>query len=311
MTKMRVICTVALIGFLGGWPLACSTSTDAPAVYPGGAGGAGVEAGNDGAAALGGSSGSHEAGQSGEGGEGGQSAASGSGGSGGGSGSAGSATAGTGGAGGGPACDKHWSREVCPNVDTTPGASVDVSVKGGALLLTETLTPFMCGSVTLPAYSLKVYQPGLSGDFKVVFNFDSFAPAAYGAGVHAYVGAMDSDNDLAEATLMLNGASYDLKVSITHNAAAQEDVKSTSNTAGTLTFQRTSGLLTVTASAGGDSKNLSGLFSDANLRVGFALQGPFNAPSPVASSSVRLLEFQVTGGGGTVVNDTFDCDSVH
>ncbi len=187
---------------------------------------------------------------------------------------------------------------------------MDIGAQNGALVLTETSTPYMCGSMTDPAYSLKVYQASLKGDFKAVFTIDQFVVASSGSGVHAYVGDTAEATEIAVASLFDTGGLH-IKVSITHDGSPQEDSAGTSGTSGTITFQRAGPLLSVVASIGGVDKTLSSVFSTSDLRVGIALQGPYNAPDPPASGSVHVTDFQVTGGGDAVVSDTFDCNSVH
>jgi hypothetical protein len=233
----------------------------------------------------------------------------------GGSGEGGSAGAGgaAGGAGqdAGPPCDKRWTREICPEVGATPGASVKYDIAAGALVLTETLSPFLCGSATKPSMPLKVFQTGLSGDFEIVFSFEGFAAAAYGAAVQAYVYEINNDNEWAGALLTDTGSGLNLKVSVTHAGALQEDVTSASTGSGTFRIKRAGALVTAFAEAGSSSKNISALMAKNDMRVGIALRGPYNAVNPPAASSVRITNFTVTQGGGTVQSDAFDCNSIY
>jgi hypothetical protein len=205
----------------------------------------------------------------------------------------------------------RWTQEVCPAVAATPGASVSAEVAGGVLTLTETLSPWMCGSATLPTFPLKIYQSPVSGDFEVTVTFENLVAAAYGAGVHAYIYDVSNAKTFADASLVGSGSSFELKASLTINDALQDDAVATSSTSGTFTFKRLGGLVTVMAAAGTDKRNISGLLGKNDLRVGIAIQGPFNTPDPAASSSVRILDFAITAGGGKVTADPFDCNSIY
>jgi len=183
-------------------------------------------------------------------------------------------------------------------------------VKGGALVLTETSAPFLCGTAQWPPYALKVFQSGLSGDFTVVFDFEGFTSSGYGVGVHAYVVEIGNDDEAASASILDTGSGTNLKATIIHEGKKQEDVEGTSTKSGKLTIQRVGGFLTVTASGGGDSKNLTSAFSANPLIVGIALQGRYEPADPPQPSSVSIPAFHVTGGGGKVVADEFNCNSI-
>ena len=107
------------------------------------------------------------------------------------------------------------------------------------------------------------------------------------------------------------GSGTTLKVNVTHNDVPQDDQVSTSSKSGTFTIKRAGALVTVQATAGSDKKNISALLTKNDMRVGIAIQGPYDIPDPVAPSSVSILDFSVLNGGGKVVSDTFDCNSVH
>ncbi|MBI5533299.1 MAG: hypothetical protein HY898_11320 [Deltaproteobacteria bacterium] len=284
---------------------ACSAGgTDGPVSTGGGAGSKpDASAGTGGAAGQAGQGGQGVGGDAGEGGSSGEGGTAGTGGVGGSAGGAGEDS--------GPPCDEYWTREICPKVGSTQGASVGFDFKAGALILNETSSPYMCGSTTMPALPLKIYQSGLSGDFEVTFTFEKFVSASYGSGVHAYVIEVGNDKESAEAMLLDSGSGTALKVSVTHEDVPQDDQVSTSSTSGSFTIKRVGALVTVMATAGSDKKNISAVLTKNDMRVGIAIQGPYDVPNPPASSSVSILDFTVTNGGGKVVSDTFDCNSVH
>jgi len=129
--------------------------------------------------------------------------------------------------------------------------------------------------------------------------------------VHAYVVEVNNDQETAAASIVDSGAGTNVKAAVEHDGQKQEEVKGTSSTAGKLTIQRLGGFLTVTAAAGGDSKSVTSQFTKNNLIVGIALQGPYEPGDPAVASSVSIPAFNLTGGGGKVVADSFACDSVH
>lgn len=263
-----------------------------------------------GADASAGQGGGGSGGQPGEGGEAGQGGAAGEGGQTGEGGSQQGGSAGTAGEDAGPPCDKYWTREICPVVGATPGASVAMSAAAGALIITETLTPMLCGSSSEPAIPLKIAQTGLEGDFEVAFTIEKFVAASYGAGVRAFVYDMTDKKESAEAWLTDNGSGPQMKVMVTHAGSPQEEVASTKNTSATFTFKRLGALVTVLIDAGGDKKTLSGLLTNNAMRVGIGINGPYETVDPPASSSVQVTGFTVTAGGGKVKPDAFDCYSV-
>lgn len=236
------------------------------------------------------------AGEGGEGGEIGEGGSTGEGGS-----------SGAGGEDGGPTCPQHWQYDIC---SLSAGASAGIDVKSGAMVLTETASEFMCGGAMWPPYTLKVFQSGLAGDFTVSFDYEGFTSGGYGVGVHAFVVELNNDQETAAASIVDSGAGTNVKAAVEHEGQKQEEVKGTSSTSGKLTIQRLGGFLTVTAAAGGDSKSVTSQFTKNNLVVGIALQGPYEPGDPPVASSVSIPAFNVTGGGGKVVADSFDCNSV-
>jgi len=281
---------------------ACSAGSDSsPIQAPGGAGGGDASAGQAGSATGGqaGEAGGGDGGMSGEGGQSGE----------------GGSAGGTAGAGGeedsGPPCDKFWTREICPLVGATPGASFSLDALGGALVLKETLTPMLCGTPSFPEIPVKITQTGLQGDFEIAFTVEKFSAASYGAGVRAFVVDMADKNESAEAILSDNGSGLEMLVRVTHGGSPQEDKALTKNAAATFTIKRLGAIVTVLIDAGGDKKTISGTVNKNNMRVGIGINGPYNTPDPPASSSVDVTGFTVTDAGGKVKPDAFDCYSVY
>jgi hypothetical protein len=168
----------------------------------------------------------------------------------------------------------------------------------------------MCGTPYFPEVPGKISQTGLQGDFEISFTIEKFQAASYGAGVRAFVVDVNDKNESAEVMLSDNGAGLEMLVRVTHTGSPSEDKASTKNNAATFTIKRLGALVTATIDAGGDKKTISGLVNKNDMRVGIGLNGPYETPTPVVSSSVHVTGFTVTAAGGTVVGDTFDCYSV-
>ncbi len=80
-----------------------------------------------------------------------------------------------------------------------------------------------------------------------------------------------------------------------------------SDTSGLFTIQRTGSTVVVTASTGDSTATITGGFYSLPMVIGVQYGSNFN---PLASTSVTLRRFRITGGGGSVLDDYFDCNSI-
>jgi hypothetical protein len=80
-----------------------------------------------------------------------------------------------------------------------------------------------------------------------------------------------------------------------------------SDTSGFFTIRRTSSTVEVIASTGDSTATITGGFCSSPLTFSIQYGSNFN---PLAKTSVSLRRFKVIGGGGSVIDDYFDCNSI-
>ena len=80
-----------------------------------------------------------------------------------------------------------------------------------------------------------------------------------------------------------------------------------SDTSGFFTIRRTGSTVEVIASTGDSTATIIGGFYNSPLTFSIQYGSNFN---PLAKTSVSLRRFRVIGGGGSVIDDYFDCNSI-
>ncbi|MFM7022237.1 MAG: hypothetical protein ACKOXB_04610 [Flavobacteriales bacterium] len=196
-------------------------------------------------------------------------------------------------------CDKVWT------VKTSVGATVSASIADGALALSSTNT----ASGLVP---LTVYQNGISGDFELTFSFENFQSVS-GAGGYIQLAVTDTLGSTGNrctagiGTLPVTGISA--VVDSTGGDNSHIVIKNSTSTSGSFNMKRVGSLITVTTIAGTDTAKVSSSFSTKALQFGFQL-GNSNVAAVSGVTSIKITDFTIVNGGGTVKSDKFDCSSL-
>ena len=207
-----------------------------------------------------------------------------------------------------PQCYDPWLVEVATTASRIEGADILVQVQGSGLTLEEARSGTQeCGSKTPPCRTVKVYQAGVVGDFQAVWQLESFIGGGTFATAAAFVAEVNGQGT-AQAKLMKSNIEGNL-VSVEVNAGMRsQEGLATSASAATLSLQRTGEKLTVTSqTSSGEKATLTKAFGTGELRVGVAIDA---ASDETTSTTARFPDFTIQGGGGSVRNDSFDCDSI-
>lgn len=202
----------------------------------------------------------------------------------------------------------------CPTIweqATTPRTGATSVVENGALAL---MSPDLGIAPDHIGVSWKTID-SLSGDFDVTVEFTSYvsggtgsffqavvaddaAPGFYASGGIGNVSAAQGTNPAFSATVVPNVA-YD---EATH---ADVQARSDTETAGSITLNKTGSLMTVTTTVGSTSATKSdNSFSGTDFTL--ALQIGNNNPTATVDAPTSVEVTEVTGS----LIDTFDCDSL-
>jgi len=192
-------------------------------------------------------------------------------------------------------CAKVWSVNL-------RNGSASATVGAGALTLSDVDSP--------QASALEVEQAGITGDFDLSFSFTGWTAAGTGAFFQAGIGS-----DVAVQTRFVVGGIGTFPAPVVGVAEQPDtgdpaaDLQATSLVAGTVRYRRTGNTLTATAmTTDATAEIVLDDFSEDPLKVGLQLGSNMGTLS--GTTSVMITDFTITGGGSTVVSDTFDCDSL-
>jgi len=196
---------------------------------------------------------------------------------------------------GGSKCMTSWQ--------VTKGAGGSARIAGGALEL---------GGSSTTGIVAALEQMGLTGALDVTVRFESFMAPGAGAFVQARLTTLEADSKVEALARLKQGEG--LKAQLKSLDGYPEGRTTASGaTAGEFRFNRPMGpgsdTMTVSATAGPDSARNSALFFHQPLRLSIEVgtEGAASAPGTIA---VRITEVVVSGGGGQVRSDNFDCDSL-
>lgn len=207
------------------------------------------------------------------------------------------------------ACTKTWKVLASPEVRGT------ATVEGGAavLRLFPACTTGGFGPRTVYNNSaVALSQSALTGDFVAELTFDAFT---FSKGAVGQLGVWfhDTDGRIYQAVAGVG----DDGVAGVHAAfvgttaeSMSTPITGLSGSSGTLRIERTGTSLTVTASAKGVTRTVSSTaFAYGPLQLYAGLGAPDYAKLD-APATWTISKVTVTGGGGTVVSDAFDADSL-
>lgn len=287
----------------------------------GGMGGTLTVGGDGGRSGTGGSGGSAaaQAGMSGTGALGGNVADGGTGDSGTDAGAAGepATSAGSGGLGGTAGAPAATTLDGCATwtIETAPNATSSITpTDGGLLLFRPGDDPSTRG--VYDTSHIAISQPGLTGDFDVVVEFDHFQPgdarSPWGPVFETGVWFHDPDGLVYQASAQVGAGDAQLQVDVHDGDTLIEFFSPTPATlvdaAGSLEIQRSAGIFTASAVINNvkNSKSSSTPYNAEPLLfyIGIGYMGMRVGP---ADASVRITRVTVKGGGGSVLSDTFDC----
>jgi hypothetical protein len=195
---------------------------------------------------------------------------------------------------------------------TAPGSTSTATLVDGALYLVRPGGPPDDGGY-IGTDGVDVVQRGLTGDFDIVVAFEGFVQGDTGerdgpyftAGVHK----LQDDGSTAIARGTVGGQIAFLAVSIDNMGRSGSVIRAANatwleNASGSLQFRRTGTEMTATVTIGhGSDSRSSPLPFDAeplSLFIGIGNGG-------LQETSIKITSVTVTGGGGTVKSDSFDC----
>jgi hypothetical protein len=181
-------------------------------------------------------------------------------------------------------------------------AGSSATVANGALTLSDTNTE--------PGSALEVEQAGVTGDFDLAFSFAGWTAAGTGAFFQAGIGS-----DVPVQTRFVVGGIGTFPI-VGVGVAEQPDtgdpaaqLAATTAVAGSVRYRRTGSTLTATATTSDATAEIVLTdFSEDPLKVGVQLGS--NMGTVAGVTTVDVTEFTISGGGTTVTDDSFDCDSL-
>lgn len=191
-------------------------------------------------------------------------------------------------------CSQVWV------VESTGGPDVDATVMGGELVVSARNIP-------AGAAPISVYQSNLTGDFEGGFFYSMFDSSGPGSYAQAVVGLGMTDYAVAGIGTT---PSAGVGAAVFHPGSSPASmVTPTAATNGFMRFKRTGDMLEVTSSAGGDMAQVTDVLAGGPLRIGIQV-GNNGTDMLGGVTVVHLTEFRMMAGGGEVVSDSFDCDSI-
>lgn len=191
-------------------------------------------------------------------------------------------------------CNQVWV------VESSGGPDVAAMVEAGSLVVSAR-------NIAPGTAPIAVYQANLTGDFEGGFFYDMFDAAGPGAYAQAVVGLGMTDYAIAGVGTV---PSIGVGAAVFHPGSPPATmVTPTSATAGFMRFKRTGDVLEVTSSAGADMALVTDVLVGGPLRIGIQI-GNSGTDMVGGVTLVRLTDFRMSGGGGEVTSDSFDCDSI-
>ncbi len=185
-------------------------------------------------------------------------------------------------------------------VESSGGPDVSATVEGGDLVVSARNIPAGMSPIS-------VYQPNLSGDFEGGFFYAMFDSSGVGSYAQAVVGLGMTDYAVAGIGTL---PSIGVGAAVFHPGSPPASmVAPSTGTSGFMRFKRTGDVLEVTSAAGADMALVTDTLAGGPLRIGIQV-GNNGTDTLGGVTLVRISQFQITGGGGEVITDSFDCDSV-
>jgi hypothetical protein len=155
----------------------------------------------------------------------------------------------------------------------------------------------------------------LTGDFDAAFDFEAFTPGGASTYLHMTLDLDDPnllDVPFVGSGIGVNEGQTDVRALLVYHDESRTrfDLVLTPATSGTLLISRVGRSMTLRATVpSGDAATLTADVSDAPTRIGLQFANG-SKDAPTTGASVRITDFRVTGGGGVVTSDPFDCDSL-
>jgi hypothetical protein len=235
----------------------------------------------------------------------------------------GSSTAGasSGGAGGKPASAGAAGAGQSPTLEgcalweviTAPGSTSTATLLDGALHLVRPGGPPDSGGF-FGSNGVDVVQRGLTGDFDVVVSFEGFVQGDTEARKGPYFNAGVYGGATAVARGMVGMQITRLNVSIdgmgnTRSTLHAPDATWLEDASGSFQFRRQGTEMTATVTVGALSESESSpLPFDAESLSLFIGIGNGDEDLGLQESAIKITSVEVTGGGGVVKSDSFDCE---
>lgn len=193
---------------------------------------------------------------------------------------------------------------ACPKVWTVTAhtASATAVVEAGVVRLSDVDTP------QNPA--IEIFQGGITGDFDLTFSFSAFAPAGTGAFLQASIA---QDVALSSRFVVAGIGTHPVVgvgvAELPDDGDPGPQLVATGEVEGSMRYRRTGNTLIVTAMTSDATAEITLTdFDESPLRTGVQIGSNMGTLS--GTTSVAISQFTITGGGGTVQSDTFDCDSL-
>jgi hypothetical protein len=199
----------------------------------------------------------------------------------------------------------------CPLIWTVAkGTGTAPSIASGALSLDATDLASGCGSAPLCSGPLQLTQRTLTGDFEVKLSTGRVA-AMGGAFVQLFAYPPDTPATWVSASIGPDPASTGntLGHRLFGGNGVTTQIGAPPANGYVLSILRSGGRFYLGILAGTTQLNLEGPYIADDLIVGIGLANE-SGTMLAGATHFELLAFSVTGGGGAVVSDTFDCDSL-
>lgn len=158
----------------------------------------------------------------------------------------------------------------------------------------------------------------LAGDFEINIDFHNYYVEGGGLGFFVQLTANAPNglpNNSVKATIgnVFPGI-FGTRIGVGIDSSGTDPVivaygnyANVSDTSGFFTIKRTGSTMELSASTGDSSATIIGGFYSSPLTFRIQYGSNFN---PLAKTSVTLRRFRVTGGGGSVIDDYFICNSL-
>ena len=209
-----------------------------------------------------------------------------------------------------PGSQSATDARSCPLIwNVSAGGGTSPAIANGALTLGATDLAPGCGSAPLCSGPLQLSQRALTGDFEVRLSTGR-VDAMGGAFVQMFLYPPDTPSNWISMSIGPEpGTGNTLAHRLFTGTGITSMIGAPPSNGYVLRAMRSAGHYYASVIIGAQELNLEGPYVADDLLVGIGI-GNETASALTGPTSFELFAFTVTDGGGAVVSDTFDCNSL-